>query len=79
MSVKIASCRMRISAASASASFGSTEPSVVMSSVSLSKSVRCPTRAASTAYATRRTGEKIESIGMTPIVCCGPRLSSAGA
>src|SRR5207248_660964 len=34
-SVKIASCRIRISAASASASFGSTEPSVVMSSVSL--------------------------------------------
>jgi hypothetical protein len=35
-SVKIASCRIRISAASASESFGSTEPSVVMSSVSLS-------------------------------------------
>ena len=25
-----------------------------------------------------RMGEKIESTGMTPIVCCGPRLSSAG-
>ena len=36
MSVKIASWRIRISAASPSASFGSTEPSVVMSSVSLS-------------------------------------------
>jgi hypothetical protein len=36
MSVKIASWRIRTSAASPSASFGSTEPSVVMSSVSLS-------------------------------------------
>ena len=78
MSVKIASWRISTSDASASESFGSTDPSVVMSSVSLSKSVRWPTRADSTWYATRRTGEKIESIGMTPIVCCGPRLSSAG-
>src|SRR4029079_1206698 len=48
-SVKIASWRIRISAASARESLGSTEPSVVMSSVSLSESVRWPTRADSTA------------------------------
>jgi hypothetical protein len=40
---------IRISAASRSAAWGSMEPSVSMSSVSLSKSVRCPTRAYSTA------------------------------
>jgi len=49
-----------------------------MSSVSLSKSVRCPTRACSTAYATRRTGEKIESMGITPIGLVADLLSSAG-
>src|SRR6476646_5324894 len=69
---------MRISAASLTASFGVMEPFVVTSSFSLSKSVRWPTRAASTSYKTRRTGEKIESIGITPIVCSGPRFSSAG-
>src|SRR4051812_10812582 len=36
------------------------------------------TRACSTAYATRRTGEKIESIGMTPIGWSGDLLSSDG-
>jgi hypothetical protein len=30
--------------------------------------VACSTRVGSTANATRRTGEKIESTGMTPIV-----------
>jgi hypothetical protein len=39
-SVKIASDEIRISAASRSAAWGSIEPSVSMSSVSLSKSVR---------------------------------------
>ena len=47
-SVKIASWEIRISAASRSAACGSIEPSVSMSRVSLSKSVRCPTRACST-------------------------------
>src|SRR5919202_3308088 len=77
-SVKIASCLIRISDAWAIASFGDSEPSVVTSRRSLSKSVRCPTRAASTSYATRRTGEKIESMGITPMVCSGPRFSSDG-
>ena len=77
-SVKIDSEEIRISAASRSAAWGSIEPSVSMSSVSLSKSVRWPTRARSTLYATRRTGEKIESIGMTPIGWSGDLLSSAG-
>jgi hypothetical protein len=40
--------------------------------------VRCPTRDESTSYETRRTGEKIESIGITPIVVSGPRFWSAG-
>ena len=40
--------------------------------------MRWPTRAPSTEYATRRTGEKIESIGMTPIGWSGVLLSSAG-
>src|SRR6202011_4716361 len=65
-SVKIASWEMSSSAASRSAACGSIDPSVSMSSVSLSKSVFWPTRACSTAYATRRTGEKIESMGITP-------------
>ena len=47
-SVKIDRLWIRTSAASRSAAWGSTEPSVSMSSVSLSKSVRWPTRAAST-------------------------------
>ena len=77
-SVKIDSEEIRISAASRSAAWGSIEPSVSMSSVSLSKSVRWPTRACSTEYATRRTGEKIESIGITPIGWSGDLFSSAG-
>jgi len=44
-SVKIASWLISSSAASRSAACGSIEPSVSMSSVSLSKSVFCPTRA----------------------------------
>ena len=71
-----------ISAASRRAAVGSIEPSVSMSSVSLSKSVRWPTRACSTEYATRLTGEKIESIGMTPIgwsaTCCPRPAGSRG-
>ena len=47
-SVKIDRLEIRISAASRSAACGSIEPSVSMSSVSLSKSVRWPTRACST-------------------------------
>ena len=39
-----------------------------MSRTSRSKSVDCSTRTGSTEKATRRTGEKIESTGMTPIV-----------
>ncbi len=39
-----------------------------MSSTSLSKSVDCSTRTGSTVKATRRTGEKMASTGMTPIV-----------
>src|SRR5262249_10862486 len=48
-SVKIASWEISSSAASRSAAWGSIEPSVSMPSVSLSKSVFCPTRACSTA------------------------------
>ena len=66
--VKIASWRIRSSAACVTASRGLTAPFVLTSSVSLSKSVRWPTRAVSTWYVTRRTGEKIESTGITPIV-----------
>ena len=47
-SVKIERLEIRISAASRSAACGSIDPSVSMSSVSLSKSVRWPTRACST-------------------------------
>ena len=76
--MKIERLWISTSAASRRAACGSTEPSVSMSSVSLSKSVRWPTRAASTLYATRRTGEKMESIGITPIGCSGDLLPSAG-
>ena len=76
--MKIASDLMRISAASRSAEPGSIEPSVSTSSASLSKSVRCPTRAESTEYAARRIGEKIESIGTTPIGWSSDLFSSAG-
>ena len=39
-----------------------------MSSTRRSKSVDCSTRTGSTSKVTRRTGEKIESTGMTPMV-----------
>jgi hypothetical protein len=58
----------RVSPADASASRGVSDPSVSMSSTSRSKSVDCSTRTGSTEKATRRTGEKIESTGITPIV-----------
>ena len=40
--------------------------------------MRWPTRAESTSYETRRTGEKIESIGITPIVVSGPAVLVGG-
>ncbi len=49
------------------ASCGLTEPSVSTSMTSLSKLVIWPTWVLSTAYDTLRTGEKTESIGMTPM------------
>ena len=58
----------RVSPAEASASRGVREPSVSMSSTRRSKSVDCSTRTGSTEKATRRTGEKIESTGITPMV-----------
>ena len=54
--------------ADASASRAEIEPSVSMSSTRRSNSVDCSTRVGSTSKVTRRTGEKIESTGMTPIV-----------
>ena len=53
--------------AEASASRGVTEPSVSTSRIRRSRSVICSTRVFSTAYDTLRTGEKIESTGITPI------------
>jgi hypothetical protein len=53
--------------AEASASRGVTDPSVSTSRISRSRSVICSTRVSSTAYDTFRTGEKIESTGITPI------------
>ena len=50
------------------ASRGVMEPSVPISSVNLSKLVACSTRVGSTENETRRTGEKIASTGITPIV-----------
>ena len=58
----------RVSPAEASASRGVSEPSVSMSRTRRSKSVDCSTRTGSTEKATRRTGEKMESTGMTPMV-----------
>ena len=58
----------RVSPAEASASRGEMDPSVSMSSTSRSKLVDCSTRVGSTVKATRRTGEKIESTGITPMV-----------
>ena len=77
-SVKIDRLEIRISAASRSAACGSIEPSVSMSSVSLSKSVRWPTRACSTRVGDAAHGQKIESIGITPIGWSGDLFSSAG-
>ena len=57
-----------VSPAEASASRGEIEPSVSTSSVSRSKFVDCSTRVGSIENDTRRTGEKIASTGMTPIV-----------
>ena len=57
-----------MSPAEASASRGVSDPSVSMSRTSRSKSVDCSTRTGSMVKATRRTGEKIESTGMTPMV-----------
>ena len=65
-----------MSPAEASASRGVMEPSVSMSSTRRSYSVDCSTRVGSTWKATRRTGEKIESTGMTPMVAL-PLLRSA--
>ena len=58
----------RVSPAEASASRGVMEPSVSMSSTRRSKSVDCSTRTGSMSKVTRRTGEKMESTGMTPMV-----------
>ncbi len=47
---------------------GAQVPSVSMSSTSRSKSVDCSTRTGSMSKVTRRTGEKMASTGITPIV-----------
>ena len=57
-----------MSPADASASRGVIEPSVSISRLSLSKFVACSTRVGSIENDTRRTGEKIASTGITPIV-----------
>ena len=57
-----------VSPADARASRGEIDPSVSMSSTTLSNSVDCSTRVGCTSKATRRTGEKIESTGITPMV-----------
>src|SRR5664280_1131934 len=54
--------------ADARASRGLREPSVSMSRTRRSKSVDCSTRTGSTVKATRRTGEKMASTGMTPMM-----------
>ena len=54
--------------AEASASRGEMVPSVSMSSTTRSKLVDCSTRTGSMSNVTRCTGEKMESIGMTPMV-----------
>ena len=66
-----------VSPADASDSRGVIEPSVSMSSTRRSKFVDCSTRVGSTSNVTRRTGEKIESTGIIPIVVSGPLLPSA--
>jgi hypothetical protein len=43
------------------------EPSVSISMTRRSKSVDCSTRTGSTVKATRRTGEKMASTGITPM------------
>ena len=57
----------RVSPAEARASRGVREPSVSISMTRRSKSVDCSTRTGSTVKATRRTGEKMASTGMTPM------------
>ena len=57
-----------MSPAEARASRGVIEPSVSMSMTRRSYSVDCSTRVGSTSNDTRRTGEKIESTGITPMV-----------
>jgi hypothetical protein len=68
MSATSPTSERNVSPADASASRGEIEPSVSMSRTSRSNSVDCSTRVGSTSKATRRTGEKIESTGMTPMV-----------
>ena len=58
----------RVSPAEASASRGLMVPSVSISSTRRSKSVDCSTRTGSMSKVTLRTGEKIESTGITPMV-----------
>ena len=57
----------RVRPAEATASFGGRAPFVSTSRIRRSRSVICSTRVFSTEYVTRRTGEKIESTGMTPM------------
>ncbi len=71
------SCSCMIAAAVESASSGVIEPLVSISSVRRSKSTLCPTRVSSTVKFTLRIGEKIESSGMSPIMCSTLRCLSA--
>ena len=66
-----------VAPAEATAFRGLIDPSVSTSRISRSRSVICSTRVASTAYVTRRTGEKIESTGITPMGSRGFLLRSA--
>ena len=72
-----ASWSVKMLAASESASSGVIEPLVSISSVRRSKSTDWPTRVSSTVKLTLRIGEKIESIGISPIMCSMLRCRSA--
>ncbi len=71
-------CCVNSSAAWLTASSGDMVPSVQTSMSRRSKSVDCPTRVFSTVKFAFSTGEKIASIGMTPIGWPSRLLRSAG-
>jgi hypothetical protein len=68
MSATSCTSEVSVAPAEASASRGLIDPSVSTSRINRSYSVDCSTRVGSTSTATRRTGLKMASTGMTPIV-----------